>query len=173
MPENRILIIGNSGSGKSWLAGKLSDQMKIPLFHFDQYFWEPGGFDNRREKEVVFNELRELSLGQNWVMEGVYGELASVVINRVTHFIFLDKSWTECSNGLIARGPESTESLNKADVVAKFKGLTEWAEKYWERQGSCSYMNHKTLFEDVKCKKIRIQRREDTEKLVCDLLKLD
>jgi adenylate kinase family enzyme len=170
MPENRILIIGNSGSGKSWLARQLSDQFKIPVVHFDQHFWEPGGFVIRRENEIVSNELKELSTGKSWIMEGVYGELASIVIDRATHFIFLDKSWAECLSGLMKRGPQITESADKVDAEVKFKGLIDWAEKYWERQGSCSYLTHKTLFEQAGCKKILIQRNEDTEKLFRELL---
>ena len=44
---NRILIIGNSGSGKSWLASQLSEKLQYKTIHFDKHFWEPGGFNKK------------------------------------------------------------------------------------------------------------------------------
>jgi ATP-dependent protease HslVU (ClpYQ) ATPase subunit len=40
---HRVVIIGNSGSGKSYLARRLSEQLTLPLIHLDALFWEPGG----------------------------------------------------------------------------------------------------------------------------------
>ena len=45
----RTVILGNSGSGKTWLARKLTGCFSIPIIHFDDIFWEPGGFDKPRE----------------------------------------------------------------------------------------------------------------------------
>ena len=49
----RTVIIGNSGSGKTYLANALSNCATIPVIHLDQIFWEPGGFDIRRSPEEV------------------------------------------------------------------------------------------------------------------------
>ena len=36
---NRILIIGNSGSGKTTFAKSLSRKIDLPLVHLDTLFW--------------------------------------------------------------------------------------------------------------------------------------
>ena len=38
----KIAIIGSPGSGKSTLAFQLHKKLHLPLFHLDQYFWQPG-----------------------------------------------------------------------------------------------------------------------------------
>jgi len=36
----RTLIIGNSGSGKSWLAQRLSGQLQVPWVDLDSMHWQ-------------------------------------------------------------------------------------------------------------------------------------
>ena len=38
----RILIVGNSGGGKSTLAQKLGEKLTLPIVHLDVLFWKPG-----------------------------------------------------------------------------------------------------------------------------------
>ena len=51
----RVLVIGNSGSGKSTFARALGDRTGLPVTHIDQLFWLPGWvlvsiFDNGQEE---------------------------------------------------------------------------------------------------------------------------
>ncbi|MPQ31347.1 hypothetical protein E4V42_07845 [Clostridium estertheticum] len=39
---NRIMIVGNNGSGKSFLAKKLALIAELPLVHLDIEFWRPN-----------------------------------------------------------------------------------------------------------------------------------
>jgi adenylate kinase family enzyme len=45
----RIMIFGIPGSGKSTFAAKLSQQLGLPLFHLDKYFftrdWQERDYD--------------------------------------------------------------------------------------------------------------------------------
>jgi adenylate kinase family enzyme len=38
----RILIVGNSGGGKSTLAGRLGEKLCLPVIHLDVLYWQPG-----------------------------------------------------------------------------------------------------------------------------------
>jgi adenylate kinase family enzyme len=60
----RMIVIGNSGSGKSWLATKLADAKGCPVVHLDHIFWEPGGFDEKRSPEVVTRIIQESKNGE-------------------------------------------------------------------------------------------------------------
>lgn len=83
--ENRIFVLGNSGSGKSWLAGTLADYLDIKRIALDDICWEPGGFYKSRNEDDVVGELQELSYKNNWVIEGVYGNFVEVLFPRLTH----------------------------------------------------------------------------------------
>lgn len=43
----KIVIIGNSGSGKTWLAKNLASLITVPLIHLDDIFWDSNGFEKK------------------------------------------------------------------------------------------------------------------------------
>lgn len=49
----RILIIGNSGSGKSWLAARLAEQLTIREVNLDTIVWQPGCFNPKRPQHKI------------------------------------------------------------------------------------------------------------------------
>ncbi|MBE3803320.1 AAA family ATPase, partial [Vibrio parahaemolyticus] len=44
----KILIIGNSGSGKSWLSKQLSRKLQLQEVNLDSIVWESGGYNQKR-----------------------------------------------------------------------------------------------------------------------------
>lgn len=46
----RILIIGNAGSGKSTFARQLAQKLKLPLVHLDQNYWQ-GNWEHLSREE--------------------------------------------------------------------------------------------------------------------------
>jgi adenylate kinase family enzyme len=38
----RIMIVGQPGSGKSWLAGQIGKRLGLPVHHMDHIHWQPG-----------------------------------------------------------------------------------------------------------------------------------
>jgi adenylate kinase family enzyme len=49
---NRIIIVGNNGSGKSFLAKELSAITGLPLVHFDVEFWRPNWEEPPKEEWI-------------------------------------------------------------------------------------------------------------------------
>jgi adenylate kinase family enzyme len=45
----RVLIIGNSGGGKSTLARRLGQKLGLPVIHLDVLFWKPGWVESDRD----------------------------------------------------------------------------------------------------------------------------
>lgn len=70
----KIHIIGCSGSGKSYLARKLSEKYCIPHFDLDDLQWdnhaEHYGVKMPPEKRSAM--LQEIVQKENWIIEGVY-----------------------------------------------------------------------------------------------------
>jgi adenylate kinase family enzyme len=78
----RIVIIGNSGSGKTFLARKISASSGIPVVHLDDLFWLPGGFNEKRPVETVDAEIASRAQDGEWIVEGVFGDLAEKFLHR-------------------------------------------------------------------------------------------
>lgn len=106
----RTIIIGNSGSGKTWLASRLSDASGGSVVHLDDLFWEPGGFNKKRPQETVAVMINEAKAKDSWIAEGVFGELAEQFFDRAQFLIWLDVDWHTCHARLWKRGssPRST-----------------------------------------------------------------
>lgn len=158
----RIVIIGNSGSGKSFLARKLSSKLAVNVIHFDELFWEPGGFNKKRPPDVVHSEIKDLSQGKNWIMEGVFGDLAATALENATVLIFLNKDWNEYKSALLERGSESSKQLDPATAEKNFCDLLIWSEAYTKRENSRSLKGHSALYENFKGAKFELRNRTST-----------
>lgn len=162
----RIVIIGNSGSGKSYLAKQLASLLDVKVIHFDEHFWEPGGFNKKRPSEIVHEEIKLFSHDQKWIMEGVFGDLASTALANATTLIFLDKSWEECETALTKRGSESSKQLDPIEAEKNFQELLIWAKAYWDRENSRSRKGHHQLCFNFNGKKIILKDRTDSQAFI-------
>ena len=70
----KVVIIGTSGSGKTWLATRLAACDSATVIHLDHLFWEPGGFDKKRSSDEVTSLIEKSKNAPSWVVEGVFGE---------------------------------------------------------------------------------------------------
>jgi adenylate kinase family enzyme len=97
----RIAIIGSSGSGKSTLALELHTILKLPLYHLDQYNWQPGWVARPFEE---FSQLHTQLCTQNrWIIEGIYTRTFEERIKTADTIIYLDFSRIICIWRLLKR----------------------------------------------------------------------
>lgn len=66
--ENRIVIIGLPGAGKSTFAAKLGKKLNIPVHHLDAHMFMPGGV--KRDKEEFKAIQKEMVDEPSWIIEG-------------------------------------------------------------------------------------------------------
>jgi adenylate kinase family enzyme len=159
--SSRIVIIGNSGSGKSYLAESLSTIYSVPVVHLDKLFWMPGGFNEKRPKDETRNTVELKRKEDSWIVEGVFGELAELFLPQAQSLIFLDMDWPICRTGLLARGSESSKQLEAVKAEINFEKLLLWAEQYWARTNSCSHSGHLQLFSNFVGRKFKFTRRAE------------
>lgn len=145
----KIVITGNSGSGKTWLAKKI-DLPESKIIHLDTIFWEPGKFDQKREQSKIDNLISQSIKYKEWVAEGVFGELINRFMNEASIFILLDMPWELCLKRLEKRGSESKKHMSRTQSSEGLIKLIDWAQQYYERTNLKSKYGHQQLFESFK-----------------------
>jgi adenylate kinase family enzyme len=157
---SRTLIIGNSGSGKSTLAQGIGSLLGIEVFDLDLFRWDDG---QRRDTESAIEMTRRAGSKSTWVIEGVFGWLAEVVVERATALIWTDLRWDDCKQGLLAR------AQRRGFDQAQFIELVAWAEAYWIRDTATSFNGHLRLYDDFSAPKLRLKTRLEIAELVSTL----
>jgi adenylate kinase family enzyme len=155
--STRLLILGNSGSGKSVLAERTATFTTQRIFDLDLIHWHADG--NKREEDVSRTIVSSIANDDGWIIEGVYGWLIERAVPRATAMIWLDMPWEICRESLVRRGMR--RNMTEADQQALFA----WAEAYWTRTTSSSAQGHRHLFEMFKKTKIRITSRAELDAL--------
>jgi adenylate kinase family enzyme len=151
----RTLIIGNAGSGKTWLAGQLAALSGLPVIHLDDLRWTPGQYGKPRDNQLVMDEVARAAEAEAWLMEGVFGWLAKVAIGRATQLIWLDLPEDECLANVRARGIQGGGS------DADFEALLTWVGEYRLRDNSSCFAAHLQLFEAFEGTKARLMGRNE------------
>lgn len=70
---DRIFIIGNGGSGKTWLADKLGEKLEAPVTHLDNLHWLPN-FAGERVRSERDRLVADAADGPYWIIEGIYAD---------------------------------------------------------------------------------------------------
>lgn len=84
----RVMIVGGSGTGKSFLALRLAELAHLPSFHMDQMSWHPG-FVHRTTSEMDAL-TRDIHDRDHWIVEGGHYETGHERAHRAHLLIWLD-----------------------------------------------------------------------------------
>lgn len=160
----RVVIMGNSGSGKSWLAARLSELTNLPVTDLDTLNWESEGYGKARNKADVLNDVQAIANQNRWIIEGIYGWIAAPVALYATKVIWLTPDSNECVENIKARGRRNNGSPEE------FAALLAWASSYETRTGSSSYEGHLKVFSKVPPEsRVKITSREDIDHFLIQL----
>jgi adenylate kinase family enzyme len=140
----RIYIIGNSCSGKSTLAKKLSKKLLMTHHDLDHLFWSNKEM-NQLNKNRFF-ELDEILDNKRIIIEGVYKSLESRIIKKTDILIFLNVSKEENKRRLLKRhkDPQRAKYIQSYYDGKRFNGKHE----------IYSRVSHLALFDSFKGFKI-------------------
>ena len=152
----KTIIIGNSGSGKTWLSRLLATP-DVEIIHLDELFWMPGGFDVKRGSEEVNMLIARSKEHAKWIAEGVFGELAKQYLADTRSVIWLDLPWDICRSRLIQRGSESKRHHDRHQSEEGLRKLLEWASHYYDRADLRSLSGHLSIFNSFQGDKVRLQ----------------
>ncbi|WP_447788458.1 MULTISPECIES: adenylate kinase [Pseudomonas] len=151
----RTLIIGNSGSGKSWLAKRLAEQLQVPWIDLDLIHWISDEHSIPRPRAEALGMARVLASKERWVIEGVYGWMVSELVEQATALIWLCLEDEDCVSHIRQR--EAKRDEHNELLIA----LLEWAGSYRTREGSSGFVAHQRLFEGFNASKLQLMSRAE------------
>lgn len=97
----RIIIVGNNGSGKSFLSKELSVITGLPLVHLDVEFWRPNW--EKPPKEEWVEKQMELTSQEKWIIEGNHTGTMELRFKAADIVIFLDINRFVCLASVLLR----------------------------------------------------------------------
>lgn len=83
-----IIIVGNNGSGKSFLSKELSVITGLPLVHLDVEFWRPNW--EKPAKEEWIKKQMDLTSKKKWIIDGNHTDIMELRFKAADIVIFLD-----------------------------------------------------------------------------------
>lgn len=75
---NKIIIVGDSCSGKTTLCQNLGKQLGFPYFDLDDFHWLPNWVD-RSDEEMIAKVKNEILINERWIVAGNYSRLMKEV----------------------------------------------------------------------------------------------
>ena len=102
---NKIVVIGNSASGKSTLSMKIKDITSIPVYHLDKILWKTGW---ERTPEDEFTQKHDQILRKSrWIIDGVaYKSTIKKRFEAADIIVFLDTPLEICKERALQRMKE-------------------------------------------------------------------
>lgn len=159
----RIAIIGNAGTGKSYLAGRLGAIQSLPVVHLDDLFWlRAGDYTTKRAADQLEVLIESVRSKETWVVEGVYGELIERFLQSAQHLFWLDLPWDISMARIMARHHGSGPATDDAS----FRKLLAYAAAYWQRIDTRSHATHSRLFNEFTGEKSRLTSQESVDELL-------
>lgn len=129
----RIVVVGNNGSGKSWLSSRLAELTALPLTHLDAIFWQPGW--QMPSPESWAETQRELVAGEKWIIEGNHTGTMEIRFAAADLIILLDVNRLTCFWGIHKRSGKQRSDMpdnlgkDSGDKRAFLKGVWDFPRK--------------------------------------------
>lgn len=146
MPAHRIIIFGNSGSGKTTMAHRLARDLGVACLDLDSIAWERKLVRRSLSESVTL--LRAFSADHaGWVIEGCYADLIEAALPDCTELRFLNPGVEACVANCRRRPWEPTKYASAEEQDELLERLIAWVREYETRQDEYSLARHRALFD--------------------------
>ena len=146
----KIRIIGNSGSGKSYLAKQLSKKYGITHYDLDEIVWDNFSekYGVKRKKEDRDQRLKKIVKQKNWIIEGIYYGWCEETFKKADCILVLQVPRRIYCYRIIKRFIRRKLRLEKGkkESVKSLIELLRWTKK-WEKE---NWLEIQKLLEEEK-----------------------
>jgi adenylate kinase family enzyme len=144
----RLLITGNSGSGKSTAAARAAAEHGLASLELDMIVWEAHGVAIQRPVAAVHADLAAfLDAHDAWVIEGCDGDLVEMALPSCTELWFMNPGVEVCQENNRRRPWEPHKFDCPEDQAKMLPFLLSWVADYYTRPDGRSYAFHRRLFD--------------------------
>lgn len=84
----RVMIVGQPGAGKSYLARAMGQKTGLPVQHMDMIHWKPGWVERDKAEKLAMVHAVEIS--EAWILEGGLSASYDHRLDRADTLIVLD-----------------------------------------------------------------------------------
>ena len=132
----KIHIIGASGSGKTYLAKKLSSKYGIPISSLDDLLWDNSHGSNysvKRKAEERDAMLEQILQSDDWIIEGVQHSWCDKCFETADIIYMLDMPRLLCRLRIIRRFIKRKLSRNSRnnETLKSLVHLLKWTKKFY------------------------------------------
>lgn len=137
-PLQRVILIGNTSSGKSTLGAELARRLDSAFVDLDALFWQPGW--QEPDPEEFRAKVREATRGDRWVTAGNYlGRVDDITWPRAQTVVHLDlglrtslsrvlaRSWRRSRSGELLWGTNTESFAKHLKLWSREDSLLSWA----------------------------------------------
>jgi adenylate kinase family enzyme len=143
--HHRILIYGNSGSGKTTMARDVASSLSIPCLDLDSITWdEPLVRKSTTATLALLNEY--VAKNPDWVIEGCYGDVIAAAARHCSELRFLNPGVEACVENCRRRPWEPSKFPSKEAQDAMLAALIEWVRRYETREDEYGLARHRAVF---------------------------
>lgn len=145
----KLLIFGNSASGKSTLAKELAQSEQLAHLDLDLLAWQATTPPTRtplNESEKAIAQFMQQH--NNWVIEGCYSDLLTIAEAQSTQIIFMNLSVEDCIRNAKQRPWEPHKYESKDAQDANLVMLIEWISQYELRSDTFSKTAHQAFYQN-------------------------
>jgi adenylate kinase family enzyme len=164
MAGERILVYGNSGSGKTTMARALAAELGLVHLDLDAIAW--GEIGVRKPLSASIAELHAfIDAHATWVIEGCYGTLVEAAAPFCTELRFLDPGVDACIRNCRARPWEPHKYPDPTEQERRLAFLLAWVRGYDARTDEFSAAYHEAIFAAFDGQKRRYDDTPDADLL--------
>jgi adenylate kinase family enzyme len=154
------VIIGNSGSGKTWLAARLAACTGARVVHLDDVAYLPGGYTEKRSPQEVQQIVATSKRHERWIVEGIHTDLAELYLDEADCLVWLDMDLATCESRFGNRTAECPKDQDRSTLNISDDTRHEFVRGYHKRSGPWSWSAHAVLFREFARRKQRLTSEE-------------
>lgn len=134
----RIHIVGGPGSGKTYIAKKLSSLMKIPWFDLDDIYWDrkANDYGTKTPEKLRDKKFKSILKKDKWIVEGVYYKWTYPSFAKADRIIIIKTNVYVRDGRIIKRfikrklGLVKSKKENLKDLISMIKWNHQYNDTY-------------------------------------------